>query len=94
MRSLLLAFLLGCDAVPPLVFVEAGADSPDDVASETGTGCPTQSPAGAICCGDIPRYGATCVTACPECGIKCVIGEICCAINNRGMCRKATLPCP
>jgi hypothetical protein len=76
------------------VFVEAGAgDVAVDAPIEAST-CPGMPPPGAICCGDIPCYGATCVTACPECGIKCTIGEICCAINNRGMCRRANVPCP
>ncbi len=91
MRALAIAacLLAACDAVPPLVFEEAGA--PDGGGNGEG-GCPDNVPSYAtLCCGSIPCFGATC---CSVCGAKCTVGDLCCATVGNVVCRKNGTSCP
>jgi hypothetical protein len=80
----------GCEAVPELVFEEAGtvSDASNSTAETSQGGCPaSEASAGTVPCEGI----------CANCGLcaalGCRPGEVCCATQNNARCSMPTSNC-
>jgi hypothetical protein len=96
--------LLGCEAVPTLIFPDGDAtmagsadagDSSTDAEDATAditidVACPDGASA---CCGEISCYG-DCDARCSDCASKCRPQQVCCVKNAAVTCHQVGFMCP
>lgn len=95
----LLLAVVGCDAVPELVFDggDASIDASSDASSRPDVMNPCESdaalPPNTICCGGVPCEGQTqkCMNACADCAFRCYDAgaglELCCPTSPKVTCK-------
>ena len=98
----LAALAAGCEAVPTLIFADAGDEeaqdgapadaTPPDAASDAApdaaldANCPASPPPGASVCCGAIGCEGLCSNMCDMCTSRCSAGEFCCAKNNNVNC--------